>query len=87
MLQGVLIGVTGSAIGLAAGHILNYCADRYQWIRLSEEIYTIAYVPFEPRGIDSLWIAAAAILVSFIATLYPARAATRVTPVEALRYE
>jgi lipoprotein-releasing system permease protein len=87
MLQGVLIGVVGSVIGLAAGHILNYCADRYQWIRLSEEIYTIAFVPFEPRWIDSLWVAAAAILVSFIATLYPARAATRVTPVEALRYE
>jgi lipoprotein-releasing system permease protein len=87
MLQGVLIGVTGSVIGLAAGHLLNYFADRYQWIRLSEEIYTIAFVPFEPRWIDSLWIAGAAILVSFVATLYPARAATRVAPAEALRYE
>ncbi|MEK7755090.1 MAG: FtsX-like permease family protein, partial [Acidobacteriota bacterium] len=87
MLQGVLIGVTGSAIGLAVGHLLNYFADRYRWIRLSEEVYTIGFVPFEPRWIDSLWIAAAAILVSFIATLYPARAATRIAPVESLRYE
>ena len=87
MLQGVLIGVTGSAIGLVVGHLLNYFADRYRWIRLSEEVYTIGFVPFEPRWIDSLWIAAAAILVSFIATLYPARAATRVAPVESLRYE
>ncbi|MBI4876389.1 MAG: ABC transporter permease [Acidobacteria bacterium] len=87
MLQGVLIGVTGSAIGLAVGHTLNYFADRYHWVRLSEEVYTIGFVPFEPRWIDSLWIAGAAILVSFLATLHPARAATRVAPVEALRYE
>jgi len=87
MLQGVLVGVTGSVIGLTAGHLINYFADRYHWIRLSEEVYSIAFVPFEPRWIDSLWIAAAAILVSFVATLYPARAATRVAPVEALRYE
>ncbi|MDP2997387.1 MAG: ABC transporter permease [Bryobacterales bacterium] len=87
MLQGVLIGVTGSAIGLAVGHLLNYFADHYRWIRLSEEVYTIGFVPFEPRWIDSLWIAAAAILVSFVATLYPARAATRIAPVESLRYE
>lgn len=87
MLQGVLVGVTGSVLGLLAGHLLNYFADRYHWIRLSEEVYSIAFVPFEPRWIDSLWIAGAAILVSFVATLYPARAATRVTPAEALRYE
>ncbi len=87
MLQGVLIGITGSAIGLAVGHAINYFADRYHWIRLSEEVYTIGFVPFEPRWVDSLWIAAAAILVSFIATLYPARQATRVAPVESLRYE
>ncbi len=87
MLQGVLVGVTGSAIGVTAGHLLNYFADRYRWIRLSEEVYSIGFVPFEPRWIDSLWIAGAAILVSFVATLYPARAATRVAPAEALRYE
>ena len=87
MLQGVLIGVTGSAIGLAVGYLLNYFADRYHWIRLNEEVYSIAFVPFEPRWIDSLWIAAAAILVSFVATLYPARTATRIAPVESLRYE
>jgi lipoprotein-releasing system permease protein len=50
-------------------------------------VYSLAYVPFNPRWADGLWIAAAAIGVSLIATLYPARSATRIAPVEALRYE
>ena len=87
MLQGVLIGVVGSAIGLAAGYGLCYFADKYRWIRLDETVYSLAFVPFEPRGIDAVWIAAAAILVSFLATIYPARNATRIAPTEVLRYE
>jgi len=50
-------------------------------------VYSIAYVPFEPRALDGIWIAAAAMAVSLIATLYPARSATRIAPVESLRYE
>jgi lipoprotein-releasing system permease protein len=87
MLQGALIGIVGSVIGLIVGHTLCYFANKYRWIRLDEEVYSLAFVPFEPRGIDALWIAGVAILVSFIATLYPARNATRIVPVEALRYE
>jgi lipoprotein-releasing system permease protein len=87
MLQGVLIGVVGSAIGLVVGYTLSYFADRYRWIRLDETVYSLSFVPFEPRAIDALWIAAAAILVSFLATIYPARNATRIAPAEVLRYE
>lgn len=87
MLQGVLIGVVGSALGLAVGYTLSYLADRFQWVRLDAEVYSLGFVPFEPRGIDALWVAGIAIFVSFIATIYPARSATRVVPVEALRYE
>jgi lipoprotein-releasing system permease protein len=85
--QGVLIGAIGTAIGLAAGFTISILADRYRWIRLPEEIYSMSFVPFEPRWIDGVWVAAVAILISFIATLYPARSATRIAPVEALRYE
>jgi lipoprotein-releasing system permease protein len=87
VLQGVLIGVVGSTIGLALGYTLAYLADRYRWISLDAEVYSLAYVPFDPRPIDALWVAGIAIFVSFIATLYPARNATRIVPVEALRYE
>jgi lipoprotein-releasing system permease protein len=87
MLQGVLIGVVGTAMGLAAGYALCYLADRYRWIRLDEQVYALSFVPFEPRWVDGVWIAAAAILVSFLATIYPARNATRIAPAEVLRYE
>jgi lipoprotein-releasing system permease protein len=87
MLQGVLIGVVGTAIGLAAGYGLCYFADRYRWIRLDEQVYALSFVPFEPRWVDGVWVAAAAILVSFLATIYPARNATRILPAEVLRYE
>jgi lipoprotein-releasing system permease protein len=87
MLQGVLIGVVGTTIGLAVGYALCYFADRYRWIRLDEQVYALSFVPFEPRWVDGLWVAAAAILVSFLATIYPARSATRIAPAEVLRYE
>ncbi len=85
--QGALIGVVGTVIGLSVGYTLCYFADKYRWIRLDEQVYALSFVPFEPRATDGLWIAAAAIIVSLLATVYPARNATRITPAEVLRYE
>ncbi|MCW5977454.1 MAG: ABC transporter permease [Bryobacteraceae bacterium] len=87
MLQGVIIGVVGSALGLAAGYGLSFLADKYRWIQIDADVYSLSYVPFDPRWIDALWVPAAAIVVSFLATIYPARNATRIAPAEALRYE
>jgi lipoprotein-releasing system permease protein len=87
MFEGVLIGVVGTAIGLTLGYTLSYLADHFHWLRLNAEVYSLPYVPFNARWQDGIWIAAAAIFISFIATLYPARSATRIAPVEALRYE
>jgi lipoprotein-releasing system permease protein len=87
MLQGVLIGVVGSVIGLIVGYALCFMASHYHWPPLDETVYSMPFVPFEPRWIDGLWISALAVLVSFLATIYPARNATRIAPVEVLRYE
>jgi lipoprotein-releasing system permease protein len=87
MLQGVLIGAVGTGIGLTLGYSLSILADHYRWLRLDESVYSLSYVPFNPRWEDAIWIAIAAIFVSLIATLYPAKAATSIAPVEALRYE
>lgn len=87
MAQGLLIGVVGTIIGLILGYTLSLLAGRYRWITLDSEVYSLSYVPFDPQWMDGLWIAATAILVSFVATIYPAHSATRIAPAEALRYE
>ncbi len=85
--EGVMIGAVGTTIGLFIGYTVSYFANRYQWIKLDEQVYSLSFVPFSTHWTDGLWIAAAAMLVSIVATLYPARSATRIAPVEALRYE
>jgi lipoprotein-releasing system permease protein len=85
--EGALIGAAGTIIGLIAGYTLCYFLDHYKLIPLDEQVYALPYVPFNPQAFDGLWIAAAAMAVSLLATLYPARNATRIAPVEALRYE
>jgi lipoprotein-releasing system permease protein len=85
--EGALIGAAGTVIGLIAGYTLCYFLDHYKLIPLDEQVYALPYVPFSPQAFDGIWIAAAAMAVSLLATLYPARNATRIAPVEALRYE
>jgi lipoprotein-releasing system permease protein len=87
VMQGALIGLTGTVIGLVLGYSLCYFAGKYHWVPLNESVYALSFVPFEPRPWDGVWISAAAMSVSLLATLYPARNATRITPVEVLRYE
>lgn len=87
LLQGVLIGVAGTALGLVAGYLLCWLGSRHQLLRLDPNVYSISYVPFDARIIDGVWVAAVALLISFLATLYPARSATAIAPAEALRYE
>ena len=85
--QGVLIGAIGTAIGLVLGYAISWVGGHYHVLALSPEVYSIDYVPFAPRAVDGLWIALFAVLVSFIATLYPSWSASRILPAEALRYE
>src|SRR5271165_4350366 len=85
--QGVLIGVIGTAIGLVVGYAISYAGGHYHVLALSPEVYSIDYVPFAPRVIDGVWVALFAVLISFVATLYPSWSAARILPAEALRYE
>jgi lipoprotein-releasing system permease protein len=87
MLQGLIIGGVGCAIGLAVGYLATALCNHYRWIRLDEQIYSISYVPFLSRPTDAIWVAALALLTSLIATLHPSNSAARIAPAEALRYE
>src|SRR6202035_3444840 len=85
--QGVLIGSIGTAIGLVVGYAISHVGGHYHVLTLSPEVYSIDYVPFAPRAIDGVWVALFAVLISFVATLYPSWSAARILPAEALRYE
>jgi lipoprotein-releasing system permease protein len=85
--QGVIIGVVGTFFGVVIGHLISYFGEKYHLVPLHADVYTIAYVPFRANPMDTVIIAAAAILISFLATLYPSAAAAKLQPVEALRYE
>lgn len=87
ILQGVLIGVIGTLLGLIAGYGVALAGAKYHFISLNPEVYSINYVPFAPRPTDGVLVAAVALLISFVATLYPSWSAARVLPAEALRYE
>jgi lipoprotein-releasing system permease protein len=85
--QGVLIGVVGTVIGLVLGYALSWAGGHYHLISLAPEVYSIDYVPFAPSVGDGVLVAAVALAISFVATIYPSWSAARIAPAEALRYE
>ena len=66
---------------------IAWAAGTYHLIPLDPEVYSVPYVPFQTSAMDGLWIATAAMAISAAATLIPARAASRILPVDILRYE
>jgi lipoprotein-releasing system permease protein len=87
LLQGLLISLLGTALGLATGYAAAWAGGHYHFIHLSAEVYNIDTLPFAPRPLDGLIVAAVSIGISLLATLYPSSAAARILPAEALRYE
>jgi lipoprotein-releasing system permease protein len=85
--QGMLIGILGTSIGLAMGYALAWAGGHYRIIHLSAAVYSLDYLPFAPRWQDGVIVAAVALGVSLLATLYPSSSAAKILPAEALRYE
>ena len=87
MLQGTIIGVVGTAIGGALGLALCYTFDRYRLIQIPIDVYQISYVPFVVEPLDFTAVILAALSICFVSTIYPSRQASRLDPVQALRFE
>jgi lipoprotein-releasing system permease protein len=87
MLQGLIIGIAGTLFGDLLGVTVVWYLDAYKVFHLEPQVYSIPYVPFRLAWLDLALVSLVAILISFLSTLYPARAAARLKPVEALRYE
>ena len=86
-LHGVLIGALGGLLGLALGYGICWFGGRYKLFPLDADVYSLSSVPFHAQFGDGVWIAAAALAISFLATLYPSLSAARLNPTEILRYE
>ena len=87
MLKGLIIGATGTVIGSTVGSLLVWYLNTQQIIALDKQVYAISYVPFDLRITDVALVSFLALVVSFLATIYPAVSASRLNPVEGLRYE
>ncbi len=86
MLQGLLIGAIGTALGLVLGYLASW-AGSYYHIPLSPDVYSIDTLPFAPRLMDGVVVSVVSIGISLLATIYPSSSAASVLPAEALRYE
>jgi len=87
ILQGLVIGVVGSLLGAAGGVVLTYVIDRYELIKIPGDIYFVSSLPVAYHPSDLLTIVCSTIVISFLATIYPALQAARLAPVEAIRHE
>jgi lipoprotein-releasing system permease protein len=87
ILQGAIIGVVGALSGLALGLAVCWIANKYRLVSIPAEVYAVSHVTLQVRAIDCFAFALLAIVICLLATLYPARTASRLTPVEGLRYE
>jgi lipoprotein-releasing system permease protein len=85
LIEGAAVGLTGALLGVALGLVACFLGDHYRLVSLPADVYSLSNVPFHTRARDVVLAALVAFLLSLLATLYPARAASRVRPAEALK--
>ncbi len=84
-LKGIIVGAAGTAAGLVVGALTCWALARYQFIHIPARIYGISTLPIDVQPLSFVMVAAASMVLCFVATIYPARQAARETPVEVFR--
>jgi lipoprotein-releasing system permease protein len=87
LVQGAVIGVLGTAIGLVLGLSVSYVVDRSGWVRINPAVYFIDHLPVHIEWQDVGVVVLASLAIALFATVYPSRSAAALTPVEAIRHE
>jgi lipoprotein-releasing system permease protein len=87
LVQGAVIGVVGTAIGVLLGLTVSYVVDRSGWVRINPAIYFIDHLPVHIEWLDVAVVVIASLTIALAATVYPSRSAAALTPVEAIRHE
>jgi len=87
MYEGLIVGVVGTALGSAIGYTLAFLQYYFHLIKLPGDVYIISALPIVMHWSDFFAITTVAIMLSLIASYYPANKASRLVPVEAIRYE
>jgi lipoprotein-releasing system permease protein len=85
VIKGMIVGIAGTGAGLALGAIGCFILSRYHFIHIQKQIYGIATLPIDAQPLSFLIVAAASLLLCWIATVYPAHQAAREMPVEVFR--
>ncbi|UCF02263.1 MAG: lipoprotein-releasing ABC transporter permease subunit, partial [Deltaproteobacteria bacterium] len=87
MIEGAVIGLVGTLLGLLGGYTLCTLLATYKFIELPSDVYYISTLPVQMNPLDVTLIALAAIVITLVASVYPAWQASRFDPAEAIRYE
>ena len=87
MMQGTIIGLVGTITGAIVAVVLCWVLTEYRLVTIPQDIYQVAYVPFIVKPQDFATVVVSAIVICFLATIYPSRQAAKLDPVQALRFE
>jgi lipoprotein-releasing system permease protein len=85
--EGMVVGVVGTALGLSTGYGLCWAQLKYKLLSLPGDVYFINKLPVKMQPMDFILVGTAAVLICLLASVYPARKAASLIPVEAIRYE
>ena len=84
-LKGIMVGAAGTVLGLIIGALTCYALARYQFIHIPSKIYGISTLPIDAEPLSFVLVAIASMVLCYLATIYPAKQASRETPVEVFR--